>query len=200
MVNSMKKTFLFPTYFKKIGWAVILANVVLVVIFSVILKQSDFFSIKFPSIWGDMGMFDDVNSHWFQMVDADYLTTLLPALLMIGLCFVAFSREKVEDEYIVHIREHSLVWSVMIGCALYLFLDLFFYGFFFLYVWIFYIYVFLILFICKCHYELYSLKKSLKREEIEEKELDNSIQNPENKLQNESYNKSRKGCVENFST
>jgi len=170
MLNSMKKTFLFPTYFKKIGWAVILANVVLVVIFSVILKQGDFFSIKFPAIWGygsDLYIFDDTKqgiSHWFQMVDANYLTTLLPALLMIGLCFIAFAREKVEDEYIVHIREHSLVWSVMVGCALYLFLDLFFYGFFFFYIWIFYIYIFLVLFICKFNYELHSLRKSLKNE------------------------------------
>src|SRR5574344_714487 len=100
----MKKTFLFPTYFKTIGWIILLASVISVILCATVLPDMSEYNIRFPAIIGgdrDASIFDSTNkpsSPWFQMADANYLTTLLPAFLMIGLCFVAFARQKVEDE------------------------------------------------------------------------------------------------------
>lgn len=165
----MKKSYLFPTYFKKIGWIVTLP----VMLYMLIAKIFDLaldFTVYMPAIYAekDLSSFFGNNpkeNAFFTIAKTSFASTLLPVLIVIGLSFIAFSRHKNEDEYISKIREQSLVWSMIVGYLIFILLTLFLYGTVYIAVIMYDIYLFLILFIFKFNFELYRLKKSLRNEE-----------------------------------
>jgi membrane protein YdbS with pleckstrin-like domain len=85
-------------------------------------------------------------------------------LMILGGLLVGFSKEKQEDELIVALRERSLVWAMIVGYFVLIFLYLFIYGYAFLYVMRFIVDLFLILYIIKFKIELYRLKRQDKDE------------------------------------
>lgn len=163
----MKKSYLFPTYFKKIGWVITLSNLILLLINGLI----DNIELKFQmfAFYGSdvskLFVQDSGETGFFHVVETSYFTTLFPILFILGLIFVAFSKHKNEDEYISKIREQSLVWSMIVGYLIFILLTLFLYGTVYIAVIMYDIYLFLILFIFKFNFELYRLKKSLRNEE-----------------------------------
>ena len=164
----MKKSYLFPTYFKKIGWIITLP-VLLYILISIIFDLKWDFNFYMPAIYydGDIGSFfgNKKESGFFTIAGTTFSTTLLPIIIVIGLSFIAFSKNKNEDEYISKIREQSLVWSMIVGYFIIILFTLFLYGTVYITVVIYDVYIFLILFVCKFNFELYRLKKSLKNEE-----------------------------------
>lgn len=164
----MKKSYLFPTYFKKIGW-IIISPVLLYILISIIFGLKWDSNFNMPAIYygGDIGSLfaKSNNSGFFKIAETSFETTILPILIVIGLSFIAFSKNKNEDEYISKIREQSLVWSMIVGYFIFILFTLFLYGTAYISVVVYDIYIFLILFVCKFNFELYRLKKSLKNEE-----------------------------------
>jgi len=162
----MKKSYLFPTYFKKIGWIITLA-LLLYFLVSIIFDLECDFNFYMPAFYYefDIGsLFGNQEYKFFKMTETSFGTTLLPIIIVIGLSFIAFSKNKNEDEYISKIREQSLVWSMIVGYFIFILFTLFIYGTPYIGVVVYDIYIFLILFVCKFNFELYRLKKSLKNE------------------------------------
>jgi len=90
----MKSRFLFPFWFRYLGLALFLVHVPFV-----------FFKKPFEGHSADNGLFN--SHHLFFMA-----TTLLMA---IGLFFIAFSKEKKEDEQISQLRLDSLQWAIYLN-------------------------------------------------------------------------------------
>lgn len=164
----MKKSYLFPNYFKKIGLAIISVILLLIVLHAVELIDVDKISFKTFAIMEDRSIFGSGNSEesiFFKIVDCNFYTIFL-VTLGIGVIFVTFSKERIEDEYISKIREQSLVWAILISSFINILIALFIYGFPYL-TYMIYISPFL-LFVCyffKFNFEIYKLKKSLRDEE-----------------------------------
>jgi hypothetical protein len=158
----MKSNYLFPNQFKKIGWIVLIIGLALGVLFLISPTDINFFNIKVFAIAGQP-IFG--KSAIFSIYKNNILNELVGLFIMTGLLFIAFSKEKSEDEFISKIRLESLVWAtyvnyVVLGLAL-----LFIYDLKFLWVFVFNMFTILIFFIIHFNWSLYKSKKQLKDEE-----------------------------------
>lgn len=158
----MKSNYLFPNQFKKIGWIVLIIGLALGVLFLISPTCINFFNIKVFAIAGQP-IFG--KSAIFSIYKNNILNELVGLFIMTGLLFIAFSKEKSEDEFISKIRLESLVWAtyvnyVVLGLAL-----LFIYDLKFLWVFVFNMFTILIFFIIHFNWSLYKSKKQLKDEE-----------------------------------
>jgi hypothetical protein len=84
---------------------------------------------------------------WFKMVNNNLSDELALVLSIIGLIIVAFSREKNEDEYALHLRLDALLWAVYANYGILLLGTLFIYGSGFFYVLVFNCLTILVIFI-----------------------------------------------------
>ena len=147
----MKKNYLFPHRFRIIGWVL----AILAVVGYLCLPE---FHFKVPSLYFDVFFDDDNESEFFRMARTNSLSIAMP-LLTIGLLFIGFSKEKVEDEFVQYLRAQSLIWSTYVTAILFIVTTLLIYGFSYLYVPFLVFYVFLILFIVKFRIELHRFNK-----------------------------------------
>jgi hypothetical protein len=67
--------------------------------------------------------------HLWEIIDDNFTAEAAGILFVIGALFVAFSKEKSEDEYIAKIRLESLMWATYVAFAIQIFCLLFFYEF-----------------------------------------------------------------------
>lgn len=154
----METKFLFPHSFKKIGWIIFLPSLVLglIVIFDdfslnaldgrmLTIYKSESVPLISPKTVGN----------WFQIIDVNFTQTLVGLLNIIGLLFIAFAKEKVEDEYIRKVRLDALVLATYINYGLLIFCFVFFYNLDFLIVMIFNLFTTLIFFIIFYYYMIY---------------------------------------------
>lgn len=145
----MKRTYLFPTVFRKIGWYMLLPFVV-----------ANLVSLS------DKGW----NENWlevttFSIAPWGFITnSLCDEVSLIGLTlsllFIAFSREKDEDECIASIRSASLTWATLIGYVLLMLCTLFIYGLAYLTFVFIDLFAILVLFILKYNIELYKFRRN----------------------------------------
>jgi len=188
----MKKSYLFPNYFKKIGYAIaiplfliLILNVCHVTSFNFDFKTFGVLAYKGFSITSERvevnlshtieklegdnmnieTTFETGQNAWFTMANTDFQATILPIILIVGLLFIAFSKEKIEDEMIVKIREQSLVWAVMVNFIILIIGILLIFGLPYLHFLSLQIFFVLILFIAKFNFELFRFKKVSKDEE-----------------------------------
>ena len=97
----MKKNYLLPNRFKKLGWGILVAVPVVFVL--------------------SLGLFHaDLIPHMFSR----YMTMLLYMMLFVGVFMVVLSQEKEEDEMIREIRGRSVSLSVFITFTLYIVMSL----------------------------------------------------------------------------
>jgi len=139
----MRKEFLLPAPYKKIGIALALPGMIMGAL--VLFEVYDFPIFEIPRKENDP-LFSDKN---VNMIEEISLT-----LSIVGLLMIAFAREKEEDEYIRELRLESLQWAVLINYALLLVANWVFYGFDFMYVMIYNMLTILLIFIIRFHYVL----------------------------------------------
>ena len=139
----MKKNYLFPHYFQWIGWVVAIASFV-VLLLSVINATT----IRMPAFYLDVFFDDDNEDGFFRMAESSMYSIAMP-LLIIGLIFIGFSEEKVEDEFVQYIRSQSLIWSTYVSAGLFILGNLLIYGLTYLYIPYLVFFVFLLLFVIK---------------------------------------------------
>ena len=106
MHSIMRKNYLFPTTFRKIGWCLF---------------------VPF-AITSFICLFDGSNEDWLKVNALSVIpwgiikNSLFDELSMIGLTvsllFIAFSKEKDEDECIANIRSNSLIWATITAYSL----------------------------------------------------------------------------------
>jgi len=95
----MKSRFLFPYWCRYLGWALVVAHVPM----SIIGRAN--------------GMINPLDNPPTQsLFTGEHLFFICTSLVMaLGLFIVAFSREKIEDEQIWHVRLDSLRWAIYIN-------------------------------------------------------------------------------------
>lgn len=99
---------------------------------------------------------------WLQIIYND----VLQVGIILGLLFVGFSKEKVEDEQLAQLRLDSLQWAVYVNYAVFMLCIIFFYSWTFLSVIIFNVITPLVFFIIRFRWKIYSLNHSLKADLI----------------------------------
>ena len=153
----MKKNYLFPHYFQWIGWVIAIVAFVALVIGSI-----NCVTIKMPALYLDVFFDDDHESGFFKMAETGIYSIAMP-LLIVGMVFIGFSKEKVEDEFVQYLRSQSLIWSTYVTAALFILATLLIYGINYLYVPYLVFFVFLLLFVIKFKTAMLRFKKGGER-------------------------------------
>jgi hypothetical protein len=159
----MKLNFLFPNKFKRIGWFTLIPSAIIGLSTLIYEYEPSFLDFNVPAIFVDE-LFS-VNKKTFRMVTNNILNEILGVLIIISTFFVAFSKEKSEDEYISKIRFDSLAWAVYFNYAILILTVLFIYDFAFLWVMVFNMFTVLLFFIVRFNWQISKLKKSASYEE-----------------------------------
>jgi len=158
----MKTKLLLPNCFKRPGWIILIPSALLGLFIIIFDYDFSFLETRVFTIYS--GSFPLKDSGWFSVIESNLTNTIVGVLFIIGAVFVAFSKEKTEDEFIAKIRLESLLWATYINYGVLLFCFIFFYAFEFLYVMIFNMFTILIFFIIRFYYMLYRSNKSLGHE------------------------------------
>jgi len=159
----MKTNFLFPNYFKRIGWILLIPAAIMG--FMVLFHDFEFsfLDAKVLSLFPDkfntaQGISSFQQSIWWRIENNNLTDELSAVLFIVAALLIAFSKEKNEDEYIAKIRLESLMWATYINYAILIFCFLFTYGFTFLYILILNISSMLIVFILRFNFLLLKSK------------------------------------------
>ena len=158
----MKVNYLFPNKFKKIGWLLFIPSAIIGLVTLIYEYEPSFLDFNLPAIFID-DLFKE--QKLYGMVKNNILNEILGILIIISSLFVAFSKEKLEDEYISKIRLDSLVWAVYFNYGILLFSFLFIFDFSFLWVMIFNMFTVLLFFIIRFNWQISKLEKSARHEE-----------------------------------
>lgn len=144
----MKKNYLFPTTFRKIGWCLFVPFVIMGLICLFNANDESWLKVSAFSVipWGVIknSLFDEISVIG----------------LAISLLFIAFSREKDEDECIASIRSSSLIWATIAGYLLLIVCTILIYDLSYLNFVFIDLFMILILFITKYNIELYKFRRS----------------------------------------
>jgi Ca2+/Na+ antiporter len=92
---------------------------------------------------------------YFTLIHVNLTAIILGLLFILGGMFMAFAKQKTEDEFIIKLRLLSFQWAILINYSLLLFCFIFIYDLAFLNVMIYTMFTVLILFIIRFHYLLY---------------------------------------------
>jgi len=156
----MKTKLLLPNYLKRVGWVILVPSALLGLFILIFDYDFGFLEAKAFTLYS--GTLKE--PHFFTLIKANLTGTIVGILFLVGAIFVAFSKEKSEDEFIAGIRLESLLWATYINYGVLIFCFIFFYEFEFLYVMIFNMFTILIFFIIRFYYMLYRANKSLSHE------------------------------------
>ncbi len=154
----MNLNYLFPHRYKMIGWFLLVPGILLGILYLIYGSEIGFFDTKVIALVNDKGVFQ--GHAYFNVFEDNVLDELSSILLIIGGVFVAFSKQKNEDEYISSIRLESLVWATYVNYFILLLAILFVYGMPFFWVLVFNMFTLLLCFIIRFQIALYQLQKS----------------------------------------
>ena len=102
-VNAMKKSYLLPVGFKKVGLWMVVPFLVLSALCLCEVLDDTAISLPMPALCCWDG--------WFCMTNTGIMIEIAMLGLLLSLVFIALSREQDEDEMTAHIRMQSFVWS-----------------------------------------------------------------------------------------
>ena len=123
----------------------------------------DLFDIKVFAIVEDTGLSSKKN--YASILTNNILDEIASILIIIGAILIAFSKEKLEDEFISKIRLESLAWAVYINYTILILAIVFSYGFSFFWALIFNMFTLLIFFLVRFNWILYTSKNQITDEE-----------------------------------
>ena len=103
--NAMKKSYLLPVGFKKVGLCMVVPFLVLSVLClcGCDILENVCISATMPAVVSHDG--------WFCMTETGLIEEIAMLGLLASLVFIGLSRERDEDEMTAHIRMQSFVWS-----------------------------------------------------------------------------------------
>ncbi len=108
----MKTNYLLPKKWKIIGWILLLIGLILGTITLMKSYEVDWFSFKVIALYNEP--FSGAPG-FFQTTENSLFDELACLLIILGGMLVAFSKEKVEDEFINKLRKDSLVWALIVN-------------------------------------------------------------------------------------
>ena len=153
----MKRNFLFPNRFKKIGWLVFIPSLLVGLYIIWTDYEPELFNIKVVALF-ETPIFGSEKS-FFKASTNNILDEIITILLIISLMFINFSKEKVEDEYISKLRLESLVWAIYVNYLILIISTILFYNTEYLWVMIFNMFTILIIFMIRFNWLLRYSKK-----------------------------------------
>jgi len=153
----MKTNYLLPNRFKKIGWFLFIPGIILGILYLIYEPQPEFLNATVFAIAESLFEFSFIKNNVY-----DEITALL---IIIGAIFIAFSREKSEDEYISRIRLDSLVWATYVNYIVVILAIIFVYDFGFYWVILLNMFTILIFFIIRYNWALLKSRKQIQNEE-----------------------------------
>ncbi|RLD35967.1 MAG: hypothetical protein DRI74_09935 [Bacteroidetes bacterium] len=98
------------------------------------------------------------------VVENNIIDEILGVLIIISASFIAFAKEKNEDEFISKLRLESLVWATYVNYAILILALIFVYNMSFFWVMVFNMFTVLIFFIIRYNWALYKSKRDLSDE------------------------------------
>ncbi len=146
----MESKLLLPSKYKTTGLVMLVPSFILGILVRFFDFQFAFLTIKQK---------EDASHNFVD--DINFTDELALTGLVIGLLFIAFAREKNEDEFIAHTRLESLKWAVLVNYVLLLIATWIIHGVAYIDVMMYNMLTVLIFFIIRFHYVLNSSKKSL---------------------------------------
>ncbi|NMM47791.1 hypothetical protein [Marinigracilibium pacificum] len=155
----MKTSYLLPYEWKKAGWIVFIPSIAIGLYLVITEYEPSVFDLRLPSIFVDD--FIDSDKKLYGIVENNFLNEIVGVLAIISGLVVAFSKEKIEDEFISKIRLESLVWATYVNYGVLLITILFVYDFSFFYVMIFNMFTILLFFIIRFNWQKIKLNKSI---------------------------------------
>ncbi|MEI6901143.1 MAG: hypothetical protein WCL00_14800 [Bacteroidota bacterium] len=157
----METKFLLPTKFKAIGWFLFGISILLYLWVNLIGDIPFLANARIICVYySDAPLFKAAGaSKFFQFHQTDITPDIIGILLIIGCLFVAFSRLKVEDEFIMKIRLESLVWATLVNFILLIIAIIAIWGADFFVIMEYNRVTILILFVVRFHYVLYKSRK-----------------------------------------
>ena len=158
----MKINFLFPNKYKKLGWLILIPSLALGFLTVLLDLEPAFLDWRVPALFVDEFMGE---KQFLGMTDNNMLNELIGALIIVSGILVAFSKEKIEDEYIAKTRLESLVWATLLNYGILLVAILAVYDFAFFWVMIFNMFTLLLFFIVRFNYLIYKQNKTESHEE-----------------------------------
>ncbi len=158
----MNTNYLFPSKYKRVGWLIFIPAVLLSIASIVFSIEPAIFKITMPVFVVEHVLAD---TEFFTLHTTNVWHSLLWCLVIIGGLLVAFSKEKLEDEYISKLRLESLVWAIYINYAVLILSIVFVYEIAFLYVIALNMFTVLLFFILRFELRLIGLKKENYNEE-----------------------------------
>ncbi|MEP0266260.1 hypothetical protein [Dokdonia sp.] len=164
----MNIPYLFPNRFKKIGWILFIPAAILGIY---ILKSGEvpaFFETSVLAFIHESFINSDselISNYYFEVIENNILDEILVIITIIGALFIAFSKEKHEDEYINKIRLNSLVWATYVNYSILIISTIFVYNATYFWVMLLNMFTILIIFIVRFNWQLIKLKKEASYEE-----------------------------------
>ncbi|MDA3906915.1 MAG: hypothetical protein PF484_12655 [Bacteroidales bacterium] len=154
----MKTNYLLPNQFKKIGWIIFIPVTLLGLLWLIFEFEPESFDIKTIALFNDEFL-DSIQ--FFAIIENNIVDELLGILIIISGIFIAFSKEKTEDEFISKIRLESLVWATYLNYAILILAFVFIYSLSFFWVLVINMFTVLIFFIIRYNWVLYKSRKVL---------------------------------------
>ena len=148
----METTYLLPNRFNYFGWILISLAILL---WSSYLITNEEFSILNFNVFSIANTEILKPTNYFTLIEVNLTTTIVGVLFIMGGMFVAFAKQKTEDEFIMKLRLLSFQWAILINYSLLLLCFVFIYDLAFFSVMVYNMFTVLILFIFRFHYLLY---------------------------------------------
>jgi hypothetical protein len=158
----MYTKFLLPNHFKNLGWLIAIPAFVLMIF--VLHHDFSFAFLDYAARGGDRLALD--NGFIYNVQSNNFTDEIGSILLLTGLIFIAFSKEKDEDERIARIRLESLLWAVFVNTVLVILAIILIYNTLFLDVMAYNICTPLILFIARFNIVLGAERKKINQETL----------------------------------
>ena len=157
----MKTNYLLPNKFKKIGWIIFVPSLIVGILWLIFKFEPNFLNVKVLSFFNDE-LFKSLE--FIVVVENNIIDEILGVLIIISASFIAFAKEKNEDEFISKLRLESLVWATYVNYAILILALIFVYNMSFFWVMVFNMFTVLIFFIIRYNWALYKSKRDLSDE------------------------------------
>ena len=147
---------LLPYRWKKIGWLLLIPFFVLGLLY---LVWGDNFTFNFAHLHLSGNTSLGGNNWLFSLKNNDFTDEIISIGLIIGILLTAFSKEKVEDEWIARTRLDAMLWAVYVNTILLLLSIIFLYDAFFWQVMILNLFTAPLFFLLRFRYVLWQSEK-----------------------------------------
>jgi hypothetical protein len=151
----MEPRFLFPHRYKIIGWVIAVPSIILGLLVLFNDFKFDFLSFKLPFNYYFADEFESSDDIGNTFSGFNFTNEIAIIGSIVGLILVAFSRVKVEDEYVSKIRLESLQWAIYLNFALLILATIFVHGLAFYMVAIYNMISPLLFFVIRFHYIIF---------------------------------------------